>query len=139
MDKTKCPTCGAKTVKYRHSLNKPLLMGLISISEHDGPVNLKNLNLTRNEWDNFQKLRYWYLVKKSEKAGEWEITDSGRQWLSGTIRMERTAITYRGAVEYFEGEAVSPKNIDGDFSYRQREDYAKDAVTTGAKEPDFFR
>jgi len=76
----KCSECGAKMVKYLHVFNNALAVGLWRLYKSGKPINIKGLNLTRNQWDNFQKLRYWNLVEKyrdedgKRLGGVWDIT-----------------------------------------------------------------
>jgi hypothetical protein len=92
-----------------------------------GPLNIKELGLTRNQWDNFQKLRYWYLVVQVEvdgrrKKGIWQITDDGEQFLYGESRIPRWVWTYRGETVEQSDETVSIRDVV-DW-YEEREDYA---------------
>lgn len=126
-----CPCCNARLARYRHSLNQALLTGLIRLNDNGGEANLKTLKLTRNQWDNFQKLRYWGLVKQVRqhgvrKRGVWAITKTGKRWLSGQCNMPKTVITFQGEAVSYEGEAITP--VDVDPHYRQRIDYATDSI-----------
>jgi len=130
--KSECPTCGAKTVKYKHTLNQNLVKALDRFYESEPPINLKVVGFTRNQWDNFQKLRYWELVTKhyvdgKRIGGVWNITDQGKRFLQGILAVPRRVVTYRGDRESYEGELVKAKDLWGDFNYRKREDYAADA------------
>lgn len=106
-------------VEYRHRLNLTLLAGLRRIQDAGGgPINLSKLDLTRNQWDNFQKLRYWEVVRQvevngSRKKGVWEITPLGSAFL-----MERTTLpvqvwTYRGTTVRQSERQTSLKDIRG--------------------------
>ena len=118
-----CPFCQAKMVEYKHTLNKGLCVGLTRLAAVGGEANLKELGLTRNQWDNFQKLRYWDLVTKqvdeagNRVGGTWVITEKGLDFLGGMIRVPRKVVTYRGErVEYLEEtDAVSIHSLLDDF------------------------
>ena len=127
-----CPTCGAKTVRYKHVFNEALAVGLCRLYLAREPINLKDLGLTRNEWDNFQKLRYWDLVRKhvdskgKRKGGFWEITEEGKRFLCGGSIYSHVW-TYRGERVEYDGELIRvggylPKD------YKQRVEYAEGAV-----------
>lgn len=125
-----CPCCASKLVRYRHSLNVALLTGLRALADAGGEQNLKELGLTRNQWDNFQKLRYWGLVEQVEvdgihKRGVWRMTRRGYDWLAGDLKLPKTAITFRGKTVAMDGDRVSPDDICE--LYDKREDYARDA------------
>jgi hypothetical protein len=88
-DAARCPTCGAKIVRYRHTMNRGLVGGLVALAEAGGEASLADLGLTRNQVDNFQKLRYWGLVEKVHRddgtrvAGVWRVTLAGYRFLVG--------------------------------------------------------
>ncbi len=130
-----CPHCHAKMVEYRHSLSIPLVTGLGRLYRHAGgqAVNLIELELTRNQWDNFQKLRYWGLVKKARNedggrmAGWWQLTEKGRMFLTGELRVPPAVWTYRGEMVRWSSEPqISAKDVVG--FYLKREDYAASAI-----------
>lgn len=128
-----CPACGAKTVEYRHRLGRALATGLVRLAESGGgPVNLKDLDLTRNQWDNFQKLRYFGLAEQVHRedgtrvAGVWQITAKGRSFLDGDQRMAEYIWTYRGTAVRSEGNPVGIGDLAA--GYEQREDYAASAT-----------
>lgn len=108
-----CPNCGSKMVSYRHRLTEPIARALLRLHQAGGgPVNLRELQLTRNQWDNFQKLRYFSLVRQHYNAGVrargvWEITDLGRQFVRNATTIRSTAVTYRGQTVALEGDAIS--------------------------------
>lgn len=129
-----CEACGAKTVEYRHRLSEPLVKGLAKLEQAGGgPINLKELDLTWSQRDNFQKLRYFGLVLRcrredgSRRNGVWEITGKGRMFLAGTIGVQHVAVTYRGETIRMEGEQVDATDVIGDL-YQQREQWAREAV-----------
>ena len=74
-----------------------------------GEASLADLGLTRNQVDNFQKLRYWGLVEKVHRedgtrvAGVWRVTREGYAFLSGR-RVYRAVWTYRGEFECADDE-----------------------------------
>lgn len=126
-----CKECGASMMEHRHTLSKAMAEGLRRISEKS-PTNLKHLGLTRNQWDNFQKLRYWGLVEKHIRddgkriGGAWKITPLGRAFLSGEVIVPKTVWTYRGEFVRHESEGVDIKSLlDG---YKTRPEYAEEAV-----------
>lgn len=131
----RCPHCGAKLLEHRHSLNTGLVEGLRKLAAVEGPINLKLLGLTRNQWDNFQKLRYWGLVRQvrdgdQRRRGVWEATAEGRAFLAGALAVPRRVRTFRGTVVAGEGGTIRVADV-GVKAYRQREHYAADAVPRG--------
>jgi len=125
-----CPHCGAKMMEYRHSLSKSLIRALFKFWKVSlgAPLNLKEVGLTRNEWDNFQKLRYFGLVEQSEnkKSGVWRVTSSGEKFLFGETNSHKTAVTYRGEWVRWEGPVINFQEATG--YYHTREEYAQNAT-----------
>ncbi len=135
---TSCPCCQGSVQAHRHSLSSGLLAGLKRLGETEaGEANLEDLSLTRNQWDNFQKLRYWDLVEPVKvngkgKTGIWKITSLGRTWLNTNKRqagVHKTAVTFRGERIRYEGPLVIPGDVDPE--YRRREDYGRDSQAPG--------
>jgi hypothetical protein len=95
--------------------------GLLKIvkSGHD-PINLKELGLTRNEWDNFQKLRYWQFVEQCEAAGVWRTTYAGRAWAKNQMTAAKYAWTYRGVLIGYEGDKVCVTQVCRDMPFYQQ-------------------
>ncbi len=109
-----CTTCGAKIVEYKHSLVPGIVSALRTLyATTKDPINLNALNLTRNQWDNFQKLKYWDLVKQvgGKKSGIWQITTVGIQFVEERITLQKSVWTYRGEVRRSSGHTVSINDI----------------------------
>lgn len=127
-----CPHCGAKMMEYRHRLNEPLIVSLAKLRRAGGgPLNIKVLGLTHSQWDNFQKLRYFDLVRQvwvdgSRKRGVWEITNHGRAFLDGREPSYRSVWTYRGQRVRWDDELVYVGAVVG--GYQLREEWAAEAV-----------
>jgi len=126
-------------VEYKHGLSEGLLRGLEKIGRAgvDKPINLKELALTRNQWDNFQKLRYWGLVVQSSsgklKSGIWAITQTGMDFLRGKVSRSKSVWTYRGEFRRFEGDPVFIQSIiEG---YKFQEDYYEESIPHHVENP----
>ena len=128
-----CECCGAKIVEYRHSFSEALAICLYKLYEANAVVNIKELGLTRNQWDNFQKLRYWDLVVKATDengkriGGCWAITSSGIAFIEKGTSITKSVWTYRGETVRFEGDTCFFKDKHP-IGYTQRETYAEEAV-----------
>jgi hypothetical protein len=134
MKETKvCEHCRAKMVEYKHSFSKALATGLWRLYLAGGPVNIKDLGLTRNQWDNFQKLRYWGLTAQTYRPdgtrmnGVWHITEAGTAFIEQGTGISKTVWTYRGNTLRFAGSTVFFKDAH-DVEYEKRESYAMNAV-----------
>ena len=104
MNIKRCPHCDAKMVEYRHTFNKGLAHGLYELfAVGGGPISLRSLKLTRTQWTNFQKLRYWGLVSPTKEDGEWKLTTKGFDFITQGISLQKWVYTYRGETVRFEG------------------------------------
>lgn len=130
-EKKICDHCGAKIVEYKHGLGKGLMRGLYKIARAGGgPINIRTIGLTVDELTNFQKLRYWNLVAKSdpksEKGGDWNLTGIGVKFVQGELRIPKYVWTFRGKFSRYDGAQVGFEDVTGGYKYRI--DYARDAV-----------
>ena len=100
MSREKCLHCHQNLpVEFSHGLN----LGLVSALAKNGGSGqrrnrfaLSKLGLTRNQIDNFQKLKYWGLVvscyeEDAVKRGWWRVTDSGVSSCAGSYRYRRSS------------------------------------------------
>jgi hypothetical protein len=119
----RCPHCDAKMVEYRHVFNKGLAQGLYELfAAGGGPINLRSLKLTRTQWTNFQKLRYWGLAARTKEDGGWALTTKGFDFITQGTVISKWVYTYRGATVRFEGkncvfDEVHPANYDKKLDY----------------------
>jgi len=119
----KCPHCDAKMVEYRHTFNKGLAHGLYELwLSGGGPSSLRSLRLTRTQWTNFQKLRYWDLVSRTKHEGEWILTTKGLEFITQGTPLTKWVWTYRGDPVKFDGDTCFFKDIH-EPKYDTREDY----------------
>lgn len=130
MDESKCLHCGAKTVEYKHNLSKGQIRPLIKLlAAGGGPASITDdLHLIKGEYTNFAKLAYWGLAKKegiTERGGRWQITERGKEFLRGKIKLRKTVWVYRNDVQRFEGDEISVMDVTGGWKYRPQ--YAREA------------
>ena len=83
-----CECCGNMVTAYIHHLNSPLvsaLRQLVDFYEKTSiPANLQNnLSLTKNQYNNFQKLQYFGLVHRTKDG--WYPTPLGNEFITGRI------------------------------------------------------
>jgi len=134
-----CETCGAKMVRYKHSLCKGIVNGLLRFAKF-GPHPQRLCDkgklaggMTRNAADNFQKLKYFGIVVKAPPDGEaqhsgwWQITQRGWDFIRGTKAMPSFMWTYRGEVVDESTELVSIHEIKHDPYYLQWGDYVAES------------
>lgn len=127
-----CSSCGQpKPLEHKHGFSEALAIGLKRLIEAGKPINIKELGLTRNQWDNFQKLRYWDLVQKSHDSngkrigGCWNVTAQGLEFYSGKKSIHRHVYTVMGERTKFSGDLIS--FVDVHDPYKKRPEYARDA------------
>lgn len=96
-------------LEYKFVFNYLLVSALRKMFSNFGTGfgEIANLALTKSEWTNFQKLRYWGLIEKdaaSPKGGEWRITALGLSFLNGDCSINDKVVMYRNVVVKFEGK-----------------------------------
>lgn len=131
-EKKHCPHCGAKTVEYRHTLNKQMLGVMLLLKRNGGVMTMDQLvrsNISFNQKNNFQKLQYWGLIEKVKTAekqkGVWGLTLSGYDFLLNKLGVYKSVWTYRNQFVRGDEPIVFAKDIDPE-PYRQIEDYVAD-------------
>jgi predicted Zn-dependent protease with MMP-like domain len=101
--------CGAKTKKYSHNLNKGMIDSLKKLYAKNSFTRLADLDLTINQFNNFQKLRYWGLVVN--ESGKWKHTALAERFLLNKIEIPMSVTTYRKKVVSY-----SDQKIKSDYS-----------------------
>lgn len=128
-----CPTCGAKTVEYRHSLSRSMARILIKITAHmdeNRRFHVSECELTNSQINNLQKLRYWDMIEKCEdatrKGGWWQLTWHGGMFVIGRHVAYSHVRTYRGERTEYLGRVVTFGELTGGWLYRPQ--YAQEAL-----------
>ena len=103
-----CPHCGASMKEFWHNLTPGLVNNLIKFieavkSKGENEIHLqKDLDFTKNEYNNFQKLRYWGLVHHADKdnthSGKWLITRQGGEFLRNELAVPKRIKTFRNQI-----------------------------------------
>ncbi len=141
-NKTRCETCGAKILAYRHVLNKGMTISLKELYDQGGKAHIAALKLNYNQRSNFQKLQYWGLIyqtsspKGKGSAGWWGLTELAKDFIAGGYAVPRHAWSYRGRAidpkekrpEYVLFSDLYPYVVQEDdlVRYKQRPEYAED-------------
>lgn len=113
-----CPTCGHKSVEYKHSINKTLVSGLARLHAVGGRARLDSLGLDNTIFNNFQKLRYFNLAIPSNDNCEWQITNEGIWFLQGRTQIPRFVITKNANVIRVSQELVFINQIKECIQYK---------------------
>ncbi|MDX1784187.1 MAG: hypothetical protein R3361_08515 [Aequorivita vladivostokensis] len=116
-------------VEYTHRLNKGLCNALFRLYQAGGVAKISDLSLSKSEYCNFQKLKYWRFVEKvptddEDKGGKWQITYWGKAFVEGDFAYEHV-VTYRGAFVRFESSPIVMETVIGKYDYKPW--YAKNA------------
>lgn len=110
---SKCKCCGASMKIHSHGLSRGLVNTLIKFRK--AVLNRPHYNfnkvhipddvvLTKNEYNNFQKLRYFGLVAKVRKAdgsreqGYWLLTRNGNAFCKGQKAISKSVQTFRNKI-----------------------------------------
>lgn len=142
MKKECCPQCGQSIMRHKHSMSRSLVHILIKAYQCEKYVfHLQNdLNLSKSEYANFQKLKYWGLVKKDDdNLGYWEITSAGFDFLENKIPVFRFVWTYNNKVVDTSDDKVLLSDLKfEDFGFKKRNEYSDDAVPEFSVRYDLF-
>jgi len=133
-----CECCGHKLTAYTHKLNKPLVLALAELVAfyiiNGRPAKLQqDLELTKNQYNNFQKLQYFKLVHRDEQG--WTPTHKGTAFVKMECSCQDTVATMgkeilNGNHPAWETHAKAPRWIMADqfieVQYKQREEYQQE-------------
>ena len=125
---TKCPHCGAGMKAWWHTLSTGLVGALIIAIEFVKKNNnnefhlLNDLQLSKTQYNNFQKLRLHGLVTQVDnKGGYWLITARGGKFLRGEISIPERVQTFRNEVIGHSKETVHISDYRNTFPEFQSE------------------
>ena len=127
-----CECCGAKIVEYKHSFNQSLANSLYRLYSQHKATNISKIGPSAIQWTNFQKLKYWGLVRKAERedhtniGGVWELTQTGLDFVERGTGIQKQAWSYRGKMVRYEGDTVFFNDVH-DAYIRKRPDYSGDS------------
>lgn len=142
MKKQRCPTCHQPIMKHRHVMSFALANILLKAAQKVDPFKpfhlQKDLALTKNEYANFQKLRYWGLAMKAKDRfgaripGCWYLTDITTKFLTGGS-ICKWVMTFNNQVIERADEVITINRIDGEFE--PPEAWARRAESIRDREP----
>jgi hypothetical protein len=95
--KKQCECCGHQVTAYSHNINAQLADALeqlvnFYIRTARGCNLQKDLKLSKNQYNNFQKLQYFALVHNEETG--WFPTSRGVNFINGEIAVEAPVATF---------------------------------------------
>jgi len=138
--KDTCHCCGHSITAYSHHINKPLVEALRQLVDHyeDRGIacNLQNhLRLTKNQYNNFQKLQHFDVVRRTENG--WYPTTKGIKFIYGDCQVWNKVSSMGNETlshnhECWDNIKTKPElifvqDID-ETSYKQRKEYQADKV-----------
>jgi hypothetical protein len=139
----RCPHCGANMAVWSHRLTPGLVSVLVKAIEFVHRTNRnrfhlqKDLDLTKSQFTNAQKLRYHALIAKTDDEGYWLITARGGAFLRGEIKVPATVKTFRNRVIEHGTELVSIRKFRDAVPYFEtREDFRENATPPVRSKPE---
>lgn len=88
-----CPCCDTHAMIAKHKVT-PTMAHQLTMLGNNGPMTHHELQLGNNgRWRLYSLLRFWGLVGKNE-MGEWYLTDCGRQFVAGKVRIPKHVFIY---------------------------------------------
>lgn len=124
--KETCPYCCQSIMKHKHSLS----LAMVNTLKKSLPIPFhlqKDLNLTKNEYNNFQKLKYFKLVSRTEKSGYWILTDKGKRFLDGSMSVPKWVQTFNNKLVGYSDNRLLISDIDKDFHWKKLKEYQYDS------------
>ena len=125
----RCPYCGQDILKHKHPFSRSLANILIRATQKFGPKEPFHLQhdlfLTKSEYNNFQKLRYWGLVEKARdgqgkrRGGYWSLTWKALELLNGE-EIYKWVITFNNAIVDYSIKKITLQQTVGYFEIPER-------------------
>lgn len=112
-----CPTCNASLEGRWEYITRGHLVLLTklhkAIKKHNrNSIHLqKDMELTKNEYANFQKLRYNGLVAHAEETGCWLMTRRGAKFLKEEIDLPKGVLIFRNRIQKHHSTRVTIETI----------------------------
>ena len=147
-----CSCCGAKLTGRYERLSKGLVLNLLKIRAkvlHESEkanklvnkVHLSNdLNLSKNQYNNFQKLRYHGLIAhykdpitKEYESGYWIVTKRGNQFCKNELFVPKKLLIFRNRIQERSEEKINFRDVlteENTPHWYQKEDYKMDFLDT---------
>ena len=122
-DGAECPACGQLVKHYRRPLTSGMAITLVLLARHKpdewvhvldfmGTLNLKPKLGTALGSGDYAKLRYWGLLEPygsvrddgSPRVGWWRITEDGKRFVRGELRVASHAVVFNDQLIALDGE-----------------------------------
>lgn len=138
-----CEHCGAR-LSARWERISPLLIHCLTkfydaiLQNGENEISIsKQINFTKSEYNNFQKLRFHGLVAKiKDKSGYWLLTSRGADFLHGRICLPIRVKIFRNHIVEKDTNYVYIKDILGTTPYLdKKDDFIYEQVITNLELP----
>lgn len=130
-----CPCCGQFVKKYNRKITSSMAYGLLLLSKlspekkwiHVDEI-VKISAISHKAIADFPKFKYWGLIIASDEQredgskrnGMWMITDKGRDFVNGVVKIPSRVLIYNSKFIGFDGDDVTIQEILGEkFNYRE--------------------
>lgn len=137
-DGVNCPCCGKYVRQYERKINSGMILFLIGLYRltkpyfgrdeiyFDNKEILMKMNLTARSLD-YSILKHFKLIKddynddeSKRKSGIWRLTNLGRKFVEGNVRLKKYAVIFNGKFIEYKGDFVSIKDCLGSkFNYSE--------------------
>lgn len=129
-----CPCCNSEIVVRKESLSKGLVSTLVKFYMECRLYGTDELHLqdetdlTKNQYNNFQKLQYFHLVVKTNRTGVWKITREGIDFIEAQTMIAKNVYVFRNRIVETDGPMVTLSDYRSylpDEYWNKIEDYQK--------------
>jgi hypothetical protein len=140
----RCACCGHVKTAYTLPLNDSLVKAFIHFAELSLEKNVGlekgEIGLTNAQYSNFQNLRHFNLIRQYEKGRKWYLTDFGKDFYYGNVRIKtpvahmdgKTLDDFHPAWKTHAGGRVEKLITDYyQINYKKREEYQKEKSPQG--------
>jgi hypothetical protein len=135
--KHECPCCNTKLSARWELLSKGLAETLAQfreavISKGENKIHLQSdLRLSKNQYNNFQKLRYHGLVAKTDISGVWLLTRRGNRFLRGEIEIPKGVLVSRNKIQAMRRDKIKLLDLCSSEPYWfKKEDFTYELLDT---------
>lgn len=141
-----CGACGSTLTGRWEKITPGLCRALIKFytgicAKQKNELHLqKECDLTKSEYTNFQKLRYFALaVKFKDKPGSWLITSRGRDFIRNYERIPKKVFIFQNKIQERSEERVSIADVLKVKPYwLERDDFLKAPLVSEMKQVQLF-
>jgi len=116
-----CPCCNRFTKRYRRKFNSGMAQSLIAIHNWFllNPVPwvkiTQDISMPMIVFAEYSKLRFWGLLEAStETSGEWRITEKGKLFAQGELKVQKYVYVLNNELLGMDGEDVTISDCLGD-------------------------